>query len=39
MGQAITAEAESGSDGHPIEQNNSESIGVSRREALGRFGA
>jgi hypothetical protein len=35
----MTAETEGGSEGHPIEENNSESTGVSRREALGRFGA
>ena len=35
----MTAEAADGSDGQPTEENNSEAVGVSRREALGRFGA
>jgi hypothetical protein len=35
----MTEEAESGSGGQLIEENNSEAAGVSRREALGRFGA
>jgi hypothetical protein len=35
----MTAKAEGGSDGQPTEQNKSEAAGVSRREALGRFGA
>ena len=38
-GQAMTEEAEGGSGGQPTQQNNSEAAGVSRREALGRFGA
>jgi hypothetical protein len=39
MGQVMTEEAEGGSDGQPTEQNKSEAASVSRREALGRFGA
>jgi hypothetical protein len=35
----MTEEAEGGSDDQPTEQNKSEVAGVSRREALGRFGA
>jgi hypothetical protein len=38
-GQAMTEKAEGGSGGQPTKQNNSEAAGVSRREALGRFGA
>ena len=36
-GQAMTEETKS--SGQPTEQNKSEAVGVSRREALGRFGA
>jgi hypothetical protein len=38
-GQFMIAKAKGGSESQPTEENNTEAAGVSRRKALGRFGA